>query len=486
MEDFINFFTAKFVINSKGQITKPNGHKITAAEVFNAFRDMRQKAFAKVDITEEDIKKYVADNTPEELESDEDDFDLEKFICNYLRRTTKPEDPNMLPEWRIDAGFRTVETLKNGIPVPSDITQLQAAIRTYAIRNGFGKVAKSDDIKTVLSDMARRAGAGLIASLASNLKYDPSYIKEADEFLQGLHDLWKIKQSMPILTTVMRQFIWQVKRKLRGKSVTWPIWPNYYGGTSLGKTSMINAIGAPLKDFAIMTTISELLDEERQIQKLCSTYYINIDELSIETRTPYTEDGSLTKSQNTALKKLLTQEKGRTRNMGGQSQSTRRYTFSVISSANEHLYDIIYDEKTMRRYYEFECTQEGIDDYSKLDELKKHILALWRSVDEENEEGYLYPGCEVWEEIWEEQKKYYPTNTNTRYWIKDERIVACEPSERESLRDLYEEYRTYCKEHGNIPKQYIKWAKDVRHLVEGCSLKESDDINVRCLGPEEA
>jgi len=482
-EAFARFFQKRFTVNSAGAIKKPNGHTVTVEEVFKQFRDAQEDVGNEVTITVEDAKAYVKEHTP--VAEVEEEWDLEKFILNYIFRTTNTKDPAHPPEWRIDSGFRTIETIHNGIPIPSDMPQLAAAIRTYALKAGLGKSAKADDIKTVLNDLARRYGATLIANIASSISYDPSKVEEADAFLLGLRDLWQIKQSQEIVNTVMRHFLWQVKRKLLGMSVTWPIWPNFYGGSSLGKSSMINSIGAVLKDFAIMTTISELLDEERQVQKLCSTYFINIDELSIETRNPYTEDGSLTKGQNTALKKLLTQEKSRTRNMGGQTQSTRRYTFSVISSANEHLYDIIYDEKTMRRYYEFECKRDKIEDYTVLDELKKHIVALWKSVDEHNDTGYLYPGCGVWDEIQAEQNKYYPTNTNTRYWITDTRVVSCGIDERESLRDLYDNYRDYCKEHGNIPKQYRHWAKDIRHLVEGVSLKDTEDINIRCLGEED-
>lgn len=489
MNSFIKFFNRKFSINSKGQVTKSNGHKVPVEDVFKAYRDIMDEAGIEITISIDDVKEYIQENTPESSEDDSGEFNLEKYILGYLERTsmtstglTKDGEP---PEWRIDPGFRQIETIKAGVPVPSDINQLQAAIRTTAINSGLGKVAKSDDIKTILADLSRRYGASLIAGISKSLQYDPKYIAEGDAFLVGLRDIWQIRQRQEIVNAVMRHFIWQVKRKMRGLPIIWPIWVNYYGGSSLGKTSMINDIGKPLKDFAIMTTITELLDEERQVMKLCSTYYINIDELTVETRNPFAEDGALTKNQNAALKKLLTQEKSRTRNMGGQSQSTRRYTFSVISSANEHLYDIIHDDKTMRRYYELVCTRDKIDDYTKLDELKTHIMALWRSVDENREDGYLNPSCEVWDEIQAEQVMYYPTNTNTRYWLTDNPLQVCGEDERESLMSLYDEYKMYCKEHGNNPKSYQHWTTDIRHLVPGCSLNTNDPINVRVL-PKEA
>lgn len=489
MNSFIKFFNRKFSINTKGQVVKPNGHKVSIDEVFKTYRDAMEEAGMDVSITADDIKQYVEENSPEPDEEDSGEFDLENYILGYIKRTsmthtglTEAGEP---PEWRIDPGFRQIETIKNGVPVPSDINQLQAAIRTTAIKSGLGKIAKSDDIKTILADLSRRYGAQLIAGISNSLRYNPECVAEGDLFLVGLKDMWQIRQRQEIVNAVMRHFIWQVKRKLLGLPVVWPIWINYYGGSSLGKTTMINDIGKPLKDFAIMTTITELLDEERQVMKLCSTYFINIDELTVETKNPYVEDGSLTKSQNAALKKLLTQEKSRTRNMGGQSQSTRRYTFSVISSANEHLYDIIYDDKTMRRYYELVCQRDKIDDYTKLDELKQHIMALWKSVDENKNDGYLNPACDVWAEIQAEQLTYYPTNTNTRYWLADNKLEVCDENVRESLMSLYDEYKMYCKEHGNNPKNFQHWTADIRHLVPGCSLNTNDPINVRIV-PKEA
>lgn len=475
MEKFSLFFSSKYTINAKGEILLlANRHRTTVQDVFNTYRDVREKAFEKCEVTLDQVQQYISNHTPKETSSSED-FDLGLFIIKYLQ--------GHKDEWRIDSAWRTIETLENGIPVPSDIGQLQNAIRCYAIKTGLGKYAKPDDIKVFLADFSRVAGKRQIARIMGNIAYDPNCIEAGNKFLQGLHRIWGIRQSYEVFSTIMRHWLWQVKRKLMGNDVVWPLWVNFYGGSSLGKTTMLNDMAKPFDDFAIMTNISELLDEERQIQKLTTSYIINIDELSVDTPTcRYSVDGSITKGQQAALKRLLTQKKSRTRIMGGQNQSTRRYTFSVCSSANEHLPDIMYDEKTMRRYFEFVCTAPKIDDYNVLDELKTNILPLWKSVDENLEDGYWHPKCSVWDETRKEQDGYYPSNTTTQMWVEEVHIEGCDAASKDNLQDLYEQYKTYCKEKGHNNKSYANWLTDIRHVVPN-AVHDDSHVYIR-LKPE--
>lgn len=478
-EAFARFFQKKFTINANGQVCKSNGHKLTADEVFTQFRDLQEEAGNEVTITADDVREYITANTPKEIKSDEEDFSLKKFITDYLMRRANPANPSER-EWRIGPAWKSIERVRKGIPVPSDMSELQNAIRAYAIDCNLGRAAKMDDIRCLLADMAMRNNEKQISEIASRIKYDASCIAAADEALNSLHDTWMIQQDQETFRTIMRHWCWQVKRKLMDLPTEWSLWVNLYGGTAIGKTTFLNDFAEPFGDFALTTSISKLLDEERQMLKLTSSYIINLDELSINNReTQYADkENQLNRDQQATLKSLLTQTRMQTRIMGGQRQTTRRLTFSCISSANEHLPDIIYDEKTMRRYYEFECKRERIVDFSPMDEIKKHISDIWKSVDETLEHGYWNPNCPVWEKTRAEQDAYYPTNTTTGMWIKEEGVVSCSKDESETD-SLYEEYRNFCKDHGHMPKSYSKWITDIRHLVPGVNVSTHTFIRIQ-------
>ncbi len=469
MEEFVRFFQAKFHINSNGDVLKANGHKTTAEDVFHEYRNMREKAFASVDLTLDDVSKYIADNKPAAVASDADEFNLRQFIMAYLETYANPSKQDTR-KWRIGPAWKSIERVGAGVPVPSDISQLQVAIRAYALDKGINKGAKLEDIKVILSDMAMNANENRVAKVVKMIKFNPECISVADEAIDKLHEFWMVKQSKEIFRTLIRHWMWQVKHKLLDLPTVWSIWINLFGGAAIGKTGFCEALSEPFGDFALSTSISKLLDEERQMQKLTGAYIINLDELSINNREGmYSErENTLGRDQQATLKALLTQTKMTTRVMGGQSQTTRRLTFSCISSANEHLYDIIYDEKTMRRYYEFDCMVEKVTDFSVMDEIKTHILDIWRSVDESLDDGYWNPKCSVWDETRAEQDKYYPTNTTTGLWINDMHVVACTKADSET-ESLYDEYKSYCKERGHMPKSQTRWITDIRHLVTGAN-----------------
>lgn len=478
-EAFARFFTKRYTIDPDGTIRTSNRHRAYEDGVLKEFKQAQEDAGnPDVEFTIDDVKEYINSNKPAEQGNQSGTFSLRKFIREYLLKKANKYLPEHM-EWRIGPGWKSIERVKKGIPIPSDISELQNTIRAYALELGLGKVAKMDDIRCLLTDMAMRDNEEQVAKISETIKYDATLVQVADEALDNLHDLWKVKQDTETFRTMMRHWVWQVKRKLLDLPTEWSIWLNFYGGTAIGKTTFLNDFAKPFGDFALTTSISKLLDEERQMLKLTSSYIINLDELSVNNReTLYADkENQLNRDQQATLKSLLTQTRMQTRIMGGQRQTTRRLTFSCISSANEHLFDIIYDEKTMRRYYEFECTVDRIKDFSMMDKIKEHILDIWKSVDETLEHGYWNPCCSVWDKTRAEQDAYYPTNTTTSMWINDNNIVCC-TKEQSETDTLYEGYRDFCKDHGHMPKSYSKWIIDIRHLVPGSNASSHTFIKV--------
>ncbi len=484
-DDFLQYFKSNYTIRPDETVRSNTGRVKTSKQIFEEYAKVRISAGQMPTVNLQDVEAFLTEELDKVASANkQDEFPLtahdyvQKFLHDHINK-----------DWRIDSSFRMIERLNGGIPINSDINDLANAIFVQAIKECCQKKYKQGEIKASLIDIATVFGTNAVAKIAAKIEYDATCLDKASTFFHTLHDEWKIKQSFEVFEGVMRHFLWQCKRKLLGRNVTWDLLVNIYGGSGIGKTTMVQDIGKVFQDFSIVSTLSEVLDTERQVKKLAECYYVNLDELATgnasEFRYGGSDSGSLDKAQKTAFKKLMTQRKARTRNMGGQSQSTQRYTFSFIASSNTHLADVIYDETTMRRYVEIECENKDIQDYSKLEEAKKLILDVWKSVDENDDRGYWYPGCKIWAEVKKMQDTYYPSNTTTASWIKEFSVVPCNSNAKEKLGELYESYKAFCNKHENRPKCYDNWIKDLHHLIEG-GMAPDGNISIRrtCQEPK--
>lgn len=483
-QGFISYFNSNYTVRKDGSVrSNKTNRTVESSKLLSDYISLTSSLGQSSKVTLEDVDAFIDDEyakVVEEAKNDEHPLTAYDYVQKFLH-------DHINKDWRIDSAFRMIERLNGGIPVNSDINDLANAIFVQAVKDCCQKKYKQGEIKASLIDIATVFGTNAVAKIAAKIEYDSSCLDKANMFFHTLHDEWKIKQSFEVFEGVMRHFLWQCKRKLLGRNVTWDLLVNIYGGSGIGKTTMVQDIGKVFQDFSIVSTLSEVLDTERQVKKLAECYYVNLDELATgnasEFRYGGSDSGSLDKAQKTAFKKLMTQRKARTRNMGGQSQSTQRYTFSFIASSNTHLADVIYDETTMRRYVEIECENKDIQDYSKLEEAKKLILDVWKSVDENDDRGYWYPGCKIWAEVRKLQDTYYPSNTTTASWIKEFSVVPCNSNAKEKLGDLYESYKAFCNKHENRPKCYDNWIKDLHHLIEG-GMASDGSISIRRGCPE--
>jgi hypothetical protein len=254
--------------------------------------------------------------------------------------------------------------------------------------------------------------------LAKKVTYDASCISKLDESIEFFYNWWQIKEDKDIFFTLMKQWMWQVKRYLFDKKVTYHIWLNFRGATGLGKTIWIELLCKPFSEVYSQTQVDVLLDSSREIKKLTDNYILNFDEIAIHNnKANYTDVVSA--ADMAIIKQLLTASVFETRIMGGQTQMKAARTFSVISSSNEHLYDTFYDASTMRRYFEFICQVTKITDFTKLNDVLKDVEEIWKGIDENNDAGYFDPNSDVGRKIAAIQATYYPTNTTVYQWLEE-------------------------------------------------------------------
>lgn len=467
-EQFITFFDSNYSIDGFGSIRANSSRRVVdTMKVYQTYASGLMKLGQNSDVTKAEIEEYVSQLFKKQLDDERMAMKNDTTPQNSYEYTSQFLAKVNGKSWRFDPSMRMIERMLNGIPVNSDLNELANAIFVAAIREGKQKRYKQGEIKAALIDIASKASLVSVTNIAKRIAYDASCADKAELFLKTLYDEWKIKQPYEVFRGVFLHVLWQCKRKLLGKPVTWDLILNIFGGSGIGKTSMVQFIGSVFGDFAIVSTLEEVLDTERQVKKLSDCYYINLDELAVGkvVDTKYGSDGSLNSAQKTAFKKLVTQRKARTRNMGGQTQSSQRYTFSFIASSNTHLADVMYDPTTMRRYAEIDCERVGIEDFSKIESIKPYLEDLWKSVDENNDFGYWYPGSPIWHTVEEMQQTYYPSNTTTEAWLRDSGYAPCLASGRIPVMSLYKNYRMFCEEHGNVPKNSEKWKRDIAHIM---------------------
>lgn len=319
----------------------------------------------------------------------------------------------------------------------------------------------ADSIRRALINLKSDKMLHGVDDIAKNVLYDKSAEVRTDKILEFCYNWWQIKEDKDIFMTLMKQWMWQVKRFLFNRKVRYHIWLNFRGAAGLGKTEWIRRLCKPFEDVYAQAQVDVLLDSSREIKKLIDNFILNFDELAIKTgSTSYADVAS--QSDMAIIKSLLTAEVIETRIMGGQTQMRAYRTFSVISSSNDHLYDTFYDPSTMRRYFEFECQVTRITDYKKINKVMSFATDAWRGIDENNDNGYFDPNSDVGKKIAEIQAKYYPTNTTVHAWLEDKSKEDIELLSTCSAQTAYADYKMWCEAehcHSKTRSNFIDAAK---------------------------
>lgn len=465
-EQFVNYFQKfyKFSLNKNtkqyGVLNMRTNRYVDNSTLFSAYSEAQDAAgVSDTGITLADVNKYVSENIPHAEE--EEALPPSEFVKRWLKANEK--------YWSISPAWKEISYIRGGASTPKDLEELRNSIMAYIYDNKLGY--KVEEIKSVLGKMAMDGMQDAVIDIMSKIAYDPSCLGHGEDFLHAIHEHLMIEEDYDTFATIMRHWAWTVKRKLANKEVTDHIWPNYYGGTGLGKTTLIKKMCSPMSDFVSVTNIAKLFDDTKEIKRLTENYVMVFDELAVD---GMEVDAQLSKDRLSLLKSIITGEKLDARIYSTQNQAKRRLTFSCISSANYHLYDIIFDPTSMRRFFEFHCKAKRPDSFDEINKFLDNPEPFWKSIDENRDGGYWNPkDGGIGSAISKIQEAYYPTKTTTAMWIKAKAVRAG----NKSLDDAYESYKWYCKRSGNTAKARQNFAKDVRHMVPD-SVGECDAITL--------
>ncbi len=323
------------------------------------------------------------------------------------------------------------------------------------------------DIKASLSNLFMQFSSIALSQVYEKMKYDPTHIKYVDIFLNYLYKHLDIKEDYDIFNNLMKHWMWILKRRITNQSVRHHLWINFYGASGIGKTEMIHRMFSFMKDYVAEPGIQVFNDATREYRKFTDNFVLFFEELATsDSQSGFAED-SFTNAGLAAMKQVITADYLDPRIMGTQDQAKVKIRFTPISVANEHLYNIIFDETSMRRFFDFTCQRtEAPTDFTELNDLLSRFPDVLKGIDESNENGYFEPSSEIGKRVREIQRSYIPTKTSTNEWIVRCNIKPDVTKNKKNLftTTIYAHYKDYCNTVGKRPAAMSRVETILRRL----------------------
>lgn len=454
---FDGWFTAsRYDFQKNGKVRDRGRRLVNVKDILAAWKAVKGILPNYFAMDEDDIQEYIA-NKYKTQNSDEGEAKRDppmKFIQDWLAANKET--------WKISPNGKRITCWEFGMPMDRDIEELTLAIQCTVDSERLPY--REGEISRAARQYLRWLEQSGMATIYSTIKYDPKYEEGCNKWLHNIYEYMKPEEDFITFSTMMKHWAWQVKRKMMGRDVVYHIWVNFYGAAGIGKTTFIKKLCAPMEDVTSTTTISKIFDDTREIKRLTENLVLIFDELALNVESE--ESGKLNADQKAILKSIITGEYLDARVYGTQNQAKRKITFSCVSSANNHLYDIIYDETTMRRFFEFHCTAEKPKDFASINRTLDHADFFWKGIDEDLDRGYFNPDCECWEAVAKIQAGYYPTKSSVYEWITE---TNARPG-RIRADQTYKAYRQYCQNCGFKPKALTGFISDIKHAMPAATV----------------
>lgn len=453
IENAINFIKKNYFVNSNGKIKSvKNNRYFTLPQVFAQYSDLQDTIGNRTELELSDFEELLKDIKGEAEEAPR--IDLYSYLKNDLFNH---------PNFRIDTTFSEIQFKANGKNYYSN-SNFDELLNDYRSRAETDQILMQYRIGTIEATIKKIATECNNISqnlIADKISFEEKYVQYTDKFLRAFYDYFKIKEDFEIFKMLMMHWMWQVKRKITNREVVWHIWLNILGPTGTGKTYFVRKLCNVFDNYYIESQMRVIFDDTREIGKFTSKYIINFDELAVNKEKFVGGEATLTKDEIATLKSFVTGEKKDTRIYGTQRQATNTLTTSIISTANEHLYDVFYDDTSMRRYFEFtsERKKQGTEEEKKtLNDFLDHSVYLWKAVDENREQGYWDQKSETSKKITEIQQSYYPTKSTILYFNK---FYEFKKDMSSKSSETYNTYSTWCKNSGFKAKSLLNFNQEI-------------------------
>jgi len=241
-----------------------------------------------------------------------------------------------------------------------------------------------------------------------------------------LHKLVKLicSEGHDYSELMLRQWIWQVKRKFYGLPLMEHVMPVLRGRQGCGKTTVIRALMSPLEPLVGTWDFCQIADDRHWLgMETCYVGYV--EELA----------GADRKTMD-ALKSVITTPSKTIRIMNTQIRREVQVNTSFIGDTNHRVADVIKDTTGGRRFWEVRCRDRfAWSEVEKLDWLR-----IWHCVGHEEDAPKATSALRG--DISALQERKIRSTISVDHWIEE---VGYEPGDRRmAARVLHGEYVAYC------------------------------------------
>lgn len=335
-----------------------------------------------------------------------------------------------------DDGTQAIVAAADAKTFPQHIMQKKLIKASKLLGLGF----REREIELALEDWVERKKAELKSMMVADIvytEYDQTVIN--DEWNKLVNIITDVNK--PHTRVILEHFIWQVKRKLFGKKVTDHMMPVLLGNQGIGKSTLIQMISAPVKDFTASTDFKAITDA-RSIT-LWDNLILIFDEM-----------GNSTNANIEDIKRRITEDTFSQRIMHTNINSMIVNNATFFGSTNRDLSRLIVDDTGMRRFYQIDCKDKF--DWEVMSTVSFDLL--WKSVNE-HKPSKLKDDLKLFEEIREIQnsKRHIPLVEQFLLQLKkgDYKITALQ---------LYKDFAAFELQH--TPKNEMNSTRFGKELMD--------------------
>lgn len=351
--------------------------------------------------------------------------------------------------------YKTDSVTKDGIRI--DMNTYKAFVRTQVKEMGLSRYFNKqtvDDIILLWVDEERRR---FLKDIRSNLTYSKPQL--------DLIELWvkaATGKADVLTTSVMRHFVWQVRRKIYGLPVEHHMMPILYGKSGGGKSQAVLKLLHPLDSLCLNMDLSIFSDQFRT-RLFNKAYIMFFDEMAKSERADIDR-----------LKNIITSPTVDFRGMHSENLESAPQNCTFIGCSNDTVYDKIYDPTSARRYWQIDCSDKL--DWMSINSID--YFALWKSIDENS----ACPIASHLLQISQVQDKTIRNKDLIEDWVNAILTPGNnDPRTNPTSLELYESFKQHCvfQKINNVPTfnkftrrlpqimQYLKWNVGPRRTNRG-------------------
>lgn len=272
-------------------------------------------------------------------------------------------------------------------------------------------------------------------------------------WLDVARKLFVCTDEMPaeFIAAVLKKFIHQVKRKLRGLPVYDHLMPVILGTQGKGKSTFVRAMLNPIRELVLAVDF-KMIEDDRNID-IWNSYVLFIDEM-----------GFASKANIDTIKNAITAETLTRKPLYTNSKVEIDQSATFFGCSNKELEQLIKDPTGIRRFLAVRYSNNP--DWAFLNGIDWKLL--WQSVDHEGPDpmaGFkstLVEAQEATREMGRVEEWLVDLDVSAHPSLK----IATDQKDRISAKTLYELFREYEEEFhpGSVKTSLTEWGNEMRRM----------------------